>query len=40
MEVEEEDLGFGECPKCGSTKYINVARGEHCLNCGYFESYS
>lgn len=36
---EEEDYGMGSCPKCSSTKYIDVPRGEECEDCGYFVYY-
>ena len=34
-----EDYGFGKCPECGSSKYIDVTNGESCDSCGYFVYY-
>jgi len=39
MTEENDDYGFGSCPKCGSKKYVSVARGENCDDCGYFVHY-
>lgn len=36
---EQDDCGIGSCPECGSKKYTNVTRGEHCDDCGYYVYY-
>ena len=36
---EQNDYGMGSCPECGSKRYTNVTRGEHCDDCGYYVYY-
>ena len=39
QEEENDDYGMGSCPKCGSKRYTDVARGENCDDCGYYVYY-
>lgn len=38
-EEQSNDYGMGNCPGCGSKKYNNVTRGEHCNDCDYYVYY-